>query len=146
MTYTKIKERITFHIRRLQIVFGLIVVAITPHAQAQNLFVVNAGSGTITEITPSGVKSQFSPQAMNSSALTFDSSGNIWTTFFNEVLPSNGNITVYPPDGSSGLNYLGINNPCGLIFDNTGDLFIAEQYPGAVDNSIYEQLPSSQLV
>ena len=105
-------------------------VLIASSAQAQNLFVADAGSGIINEITPGGAKSPFAFEFSDASGLAFDSAGDLFVGFTNgiyEITPGRVETTF-----ASGLSY-----PEGLAFNSAGDLFEADWGSG----NIYEFTP-----
>ena len=94
---------------------------------AGNLFVTGAYAG-ILEFTPQGVQSTFASGASGLGP-AFDTIGNL---FNNDGV----NINKYTPGGMRSLFASYGNNPAGMAFNSTGDLFAA-----STDGHIYEYTP-----
>ncbi len=95
-----------------------------------NLFVTNANIGTISEITPGGAISTFATGMNLPQGLIFDHSGNLYVSVFNPV--SGGSILKFAESGgvlssspTTFANGGGLQEPDGLAFNSSGDLFAA---------------------
>jgi DNA-binding beta-propeller fold protein YncE len=80
-----------------------VVLLIATSAQAQNLFVANAGSypnfsGNIVEITPDGTQSTFASGFYSPAGLAFNSAGNLFVANTGDL-----NITEITPDGTQSI-------------------------------------------
>jgi hypothetical protein len=81
-----------------------------------------AGAGAILEITPDGVQSHFA--SVGSSAddgLAFNNYGDMFAA--NDSL--SGYVTEYTPAGSQSTTLTGLDFPRSIIFDSSGDMFVA---------------------
>ena len=100
-------------------------------ASAQNIFVSNYGTGTVSEFDPSGnlITNSFAPGLNYPYGLAFDRSGNLYVgnTDNNTVseFNSGGNLirTISDP---------GLSTPYGLAFDGSGNLYVANYYGDTV--------------
>src|SRR5271157_2749455 len=84
------------------------------NCRAQNLFVSNQGSGTISEISPEGTVTTFASGLSNPNGLAFNSSGDLFVA--NENV---GTISEIAPDGSVSLFASGLSDPYGLAFNGS---------------------------
>lgn len=103
--------------------------ALTARAQtaAQNLFVADASTGNIVEITPDGASSTFAFGLSGPGSLAFDRTGNLFV-----VENSAGSLLKFTPDGMRSTFALGLANPIGLAIDSAGNLFVVESGTGSI--------------
>jgi sugar lactone lactonase YvrE len=101
-----------------------------------NLYVPNAGSNTISQVTlPSGQVSTYvdNNQGLNTpDGVTFDNSGNLYVANFH------GNTISEVPQPNTVVLFANVNNPNGPVFDTNdnfnGNLYVCDKY----DNMIME--------
>lgn len=85
-------------------------------AQAQNLFVSNGGNGTITEITPDGVESEFATGLAEPNGLAFDNQENLYVAT---------GVAVYQYPSAGGRNTFINSSALALAVDASGNLYTA---------------------
>ena len=90
-----------------------------------NLFAADLGAGTISKITPSGIKTTFALGLTSPGGIAFDKSGNLFAGS-----NSDGTIYKFTPDGTKSTFASGINGAAGLAFDRDGNLFVASNVSG----------------
>jgi hypothetical protein len=101
-------------------------------AQAQNLFVSEYPSDSITEFTPGGTQSTFASGLYLPNGLAFNSAGGLFGAD-----EGSGHIYEFTPGGVQSTFASGLDAPYGLAFNNTGDLFVTDNGSG----NIYEFTP-----
>ena len=119
------------------------VLLICASVQAQNLYVVNAGSypnfsGNITEITPGGVQTTIASGLNYPSGLAFNNAGDLFVA--NGTASPNAyanTITEITPSGAQSTFATFVFNPRGLAFNSAGDLFVS----GGLNRNITEITP-----
>jgi hypothetical protein len=95
------------------------VLIIAFSAPAQNLFVAELQSGTITEITPSGVESTFAIGLNHPASLAFNSAGNLYEADY-----GSGNVFQFTTNGVQS-SFASLSDPFVLAFDSSSNLFVA---------------------
>lgn len=109
-----------------------------------------AGNGTLGYAGDGGAATQ---AQLRPACITVDSSGNLYVAdSFNSVvrvIGTNGVISTFAGNGTLGYsgdggpaNQAQLANPCGLVFDQSGDLFIAD----TANNVIREVTPGGNIV
>jgi sugar lactone lactonase YvrE len=97
-----------------------------------DLFAADRGSGNIYKYTRDGVRSTFAagfaPNAV--SGLAVNSAGDLFAAVY-----GNGSIYEFTPGGVRSTFASGLDHPRSLVFDRSGNLFVAE-------SSIYKYSPS----
>ncbi len=96
-------------------------------ASADNVFVVNNGSNTVSEIS-NGAVSTFTATDLNSpTGIAINSAGDVFVAN-NGSSSGSGYIEEYSPTGTPIEQYYsGLNNPRGITFDSSGNLYVAVQ-------------------
>ena len=94
-----------------------------------DLFLSSYYSNSIQEVSPSGVVSTFasSPLLTSSTALAFDSAGNLFATNFQ----IGGSIVKFSPGGVASM-FATTDTAQGLAFDQAGNLFATNQVPNTI--------------
>jgi DNA-binding beta-propeller fold protein YncE len=98
-----------------------------------NLYVINAGSNTITKITPDGTSSIFDTNANQPTQIVFDSMDNLY------VMNSGDNtITKITPDGISSI----VASVAGtkMVIDSSGNIYVSN------NTGIITKIASSEIL
>ena len=94
-----------------------------------NLYVADAGLGTIFKFTPQGTQTTFASGLSVPVGIAFDGSGNLL-----EADSGSGTILKFAPDGTKTNFASGLLQPFGLAFDQSGNLFV----PDSASNTIFK--------
>ena len=94
---------------------------------AGNLYVANAGTGTVDKVTPAGVVSTFASGFNDPFGLAFDAAGNLYVANFGVDT-----VSEVTPAGVVSTFASGFNEPVGLAFDAAGNLYVANFGVGTV--------------
>jgi sugar lactone lactonase YvrE len=90
---------------------------------AGNLYIANAGSNTVTKVTPAGAVSTFVSSGLDGPAgLAFDAAGNLYVANFQSSSISK----VTRAGAVSTFVSSGLDGPIGLAFDAAGNLYVAD--------------------
>ena len=100
---------------------------------AGNLYVANAGNGTVSKVTPAGVVSTFASGFNDPVGLAFDAAGNLYV-----ANAGNNTVSEVTPAGVVSTFASGFDGPVGLAFDSAGNLYVAN----AGDNTVSEVTPA----
>lgn len=114
----------------------LSLITLTAHtAIAQSLFVPNVGGGTVTKVTLAGVQSNFSMIGVSGqlTGAAISTDGYLYLANSNVIrkVDSLGNATTFAS---------GFSNSYGIVFDSSGNLYVANQGSGV--NSIKKVTPA----
>ncbi len=102
---------------------------------AGNLYVANLGDGTVSKVTPAGVKTTFASGLENPGGLVFDAAGNLYIA--NSI---ENTVMMVTPQGVMSTFATGLNTPFGLAFDSAGNLYVSN-----VGNSTVSELSRTGL-
>jgi sugar lactone lactonase YvrE len=120
-----------------------------------NLYVANAGNGTIEKITPGGAMSVFATGLNTPEGLAIDASGNVYVNSVGGSNINNGTIEKITPGGKMSVFAAGVTVPLGLAFDSSGNLYVSQGggadtiskiTPGGVISVFANLSPGSGLV
>lgn len=90
---------------------------------AQNMFVGEAGNGTIVEFPTVGSPSTFTTGLNYPNSLAFNSSGDLF-----EADQGSGNVFEFLPGNGSPITFAtGLNNPDGLAINAAGNVFVSTE-------------------
>jgi DNA-binding beta-propeller fold protein YncE len=113
-----------------------------------DLYVANSSAGNIIKITPSGAQSVYATGLGDPTQMAFDSHGNLFVSngagnySIDEVSPS-GTVSYFAAANGignlSGVGYGDLNDPQGLAFDSSGNLYVAN---GNSDDNVVEFSPN----
>ena len=106
---------------------GLAAALTSAPVKAQDLFVANAGSNTVTYYDPSGSLRGTVDGLHYPTGLAFNSAGDLFVSNY-----SGNTVTYYDPFGSLRGTIGGLNHPTGLAFNSGGDLFVSNYGAGTV--------------
>lgn len=104
------------------ILLAFMGLASSAHSAPGDLYVPQAGDGTILKFSPDGTKSTFVSELDEPGGLTFDSSGNL---FVSVGVGQFRDIVKITPSGETTLFAAEISIPAGLAFDGAGNLYVA---------------------
>ena len=99
---------------------------------AGNLYVANLGDGTVTKVTPAGMKT-FASGLENPGGLAFDAAGNLFIA--NSI---ENTVMMVTPQGVMSTFASVFNTPFGLAFDAAGNLYVSN----VGDNTVIEVSPT----
>src|SRR5665213_3580216 len=113
--------------KSIQLATALAAAALTiTTANAQNIFVANQGSTTVSEFNSSGtvLNASFASGLEEPEGLAFDSSGDLYVANYvnSTVSEFNSSGTLLNASFASGLS-----GPYGLAIDSSGDLYVANE-------------------
>jgi sugar lactone lactonase YvrE len=100
---------------------------------AGNLYIASIGDGTVTKVTPAGMRSTFAFGLENPGGLAFDAAGNLY------IADSIDNsVMMVTPQGLMSTFATGLDTPFGLAFDSAGNLYVSN----VGDNTVVELSPT----
>jgi hypothetical protein len=113
---------------------ALVLVLGSGQAQA-DLFVANAGTDTVSRVTPGGQISTFASGFNFPFGLAFDAGGNLFVSSEPNfmVIGSTGTVSEVTPRGQISTLATGFDSPFGLAMGPQGNLFVADIGANTID-------------